>query len=52
MRDKYLDLLNQAKAATKVDIVDEKLRKGYEEANKQPAEGADSVQPPAAQPQQ
>lgn len=52
MRDKYLDLLNQAKAATKVDIVDEKLRKGYEEANKQPAEGVDSAQPPAAQPQQ
>jgi peptidyl-prolyl cis-trans isomerase C len=39
MRDKYLELLNQAKAATKVDIVDETLRKGYEDANKQPAPG-------------
>ena len=53
MRDKYLDLLNKAKAATKVDIVDENLRKGYEEANKQPQDqGADAAAPAPAQPQQ
>jgi len=50
MRDKYLELLNKAKAETKVDIMDETLRKGYEEANKQQAEGGE--QPPAEQPQQ
>jgi peptidyl-prolyl cis-trans isomerase C len=49
MRDKYLELLNQAKAATKVDIVDETLRKGYEDANKQPAPGE---APAPAAPQQ
>ncbi|WP_454852109.1 peptidylprolyl isomerase [Rhizobium binxianense] len=49
MRDKYLALLNQAKAATKVDIVDETLRKGYEDANKQPAPGEE---PAPAAPQQ
>lgn len=49
MRDKYLALLNQAKAATKVDIVDETLRKGYEDANKQAAAGEE---PAPAAPQQ
>ncbi|MEZ2131749.1 MULTISPECIES: peptidylprolyl isomerase [unclassified Sinorhizobium] len=58
MRDKYLDLLNKAKATSKVDIMDETLRKGYDEANKQPQPGeeAPAEQPaegaPAAQPQQ
>ena len=51
MRDKYLDLLNKAKDATKVDIVDESLRKGYDDANKQQLQGGDG-QPPAEQPQQ
>ena len=41
MRDKYLALLNQAKASAKVDIMDETLRKGYEDANKQPEPGAE-----------
>lgn len=48
MRDKYLELLAQAKQSSKVDVMDETLRKGYEEANKQPAPGDQ----PTAQPQQ
>ncbi len=48
MRDKYLALLNQAKASAKVEITDEALRKGYEDANKQPEPGA----APAPAPQQ
>jgi peptidyl-prolyl cis-trans isomerase C len=35
MRDKYLALIAKAKTEQKVEIVDEILRKGYEEANKQ-----------------
>ncbi len=35
IRDKYLDLLNKAKEGSKVEISDETLRKGYEEATKQ-----------------
>ena len=50
MRDKYLALLNQAKASAKVDIMDETLRKGYEDANKQPEPGAEPA--PASAPQQ
>lgn len=34
MRDKYLDLLAKAREAQGVEILDETLRKGYEEANK------------------
>ncbi len=34
MRDKYLELLAKAREAQGVEIVDETLRKGYEEANK------------------
>ena len=34
MRDKYLELLAKARDAQGVEIVDETLRKGYEEANK------------------
>jgi peptidyl-prolyl cis-trans isomerase C len=44
MRDKYLALLAKAKETSKVDIMDETLRKGYDDANKQQA--------PATQPQQ
>jgi len=36
MRDKYLELIAKAKADQKVEIVDETLRKGYEDVNKQP----------------
>jgi peptidyl-prolyl cis-trans isomerase C len=48
MRDKYLALLAAAKEKSKVDITDEALRKGYEDANKQPQPG----DAPTAQPQQ
>ncbi len=50
MRDKYLALLNDAKAKAKVEITDETLRKGYENANKQPEPGAEPVPAPAPQP--
>lgn len=36
LRDRYIELLEKAKADTKIEIVDEALRKGYDEANKQP----------------
>jgi hypothetical protein len=39
MRDKYLALLAAAKEKSKIDITDEALRKGYEDANKQPQPG-------------
>ncbi|OCJ11175.1 peptidylprolyl isomerase [Rhizobium sp. AC44/96] len=48
MRDKYLALLAAAKEKSKVDISDDTLRKGYEDANKQPQPG----DAPAEQPQQ
>ncbi|MDH4438776.1 MAG: peptidylprolyl isomerase [Rhizobium sp.] len=38
MRDKYLALIEKAKTEQTVEIVDEALRKGYEEANKQQAQ--------------
>jgi peptidyl-prolyl cis-trans isomerase C len=38
MRDKYLALIEKAKTEQKVEIVDETLRKGYEEANKPEAQ--------------
>ena len=37
MRDKYLALLTKRAKATKIDILDDNLKKGYEEINKQPA---------------
>jgi peptidyl-prolyl cis-trans isomerase C len=49
MRDKYLALLNDAKAKSKIDITDETLRKGYEDANKQPDPGAEPAPAPAPQ---
>jgi peptidyl-prolyl cis-trans isomerase C len=54
MRDKYLDLLNKAKAASKVEITDPALAKGYEDANKQPQPGdqPQDMQPQDAQPEQ
>jgi peptidyl-prolyl cis-trans isomerase C len=45
MRDKYLELLNKAKASAKIEITDETLRKGYDQANKQPEPGSDPVAP-------
>ncbi len=48
MRDKYLALLASAKEKSKIEITDEALRKGYDDANKQPQPGEE----PAAQPQQ
>mgnify|MGYP002775000688 CR=1 FL=1 len=35
MRDKYIALLSKAKADVKVDIVDENLKKGYDDISKQ-----------------
>lgn len=34
MRDKYLEIIEKAKADQKVEILDEALRKGYEDVNK------------------
>jgi peptidyl-prolyl cis-trans isomerase C len=36
MRDKYIELLKTSKAGAKIEITDEALKKGYDEANKQP----------------
>lgn len=35
MRDKYIEVIEAAKAAQKIEILDETLRKGYEEASKE-----------------
>jgi peptidyl-prolyl cis-trans isomerase C len=35
MRDKYLALLTKAKEGTKIDVLDENLKKGYEEISKE-----------------
>ena len=40
MRDKYLALISKAKAETKVEIMDEDLRKGYEDVSKEQPEEA------------
>lgn len=50
MRDKYLDLLNKAKQATKIQISDPALSKAYDDAQKQ--QDAPEGDAPAAQPQQ
>ncbi|NTF82481.1 peptidylprolyl isomerase [Rhizobium rhizogenes] len=53
MRDKYLELLNNAKQNTKVAISDPALSKAYEDAQKQQdAAPADDAIAPDAQPQQ
>lgn len=39
MRDKYLAVIEKAKGEEKVEILDEALRKGYEDANKAPEAG-------------
>ncbi|GAK70011.1 peptidylprolyl isomerase [Agrobacterium rubi] len=45
MRDKYVALIEKAKAEQKIDIPDEAMRKAYEEASKQQAEAP--AEPPA-----
>ncbi|MBB4009313.1 peptidylprolyl isomerase [Allorhizobium taibaishanense] len=45
MRDKYLALLEKAKTAEKVEVVDPSLKKGYEDISKQQAEPDAAVQP-------
>jgi peptidyl-prolyl cis-trans isomerase C len=42
MRDKYLDLLKQAKTASKVEISDPALAKAYADADKQQQAGGDA----------
>jgi peptidyl-prolyl cis-trans isomerase C len=49
MRDKYLALLASAKEKSKIDITDEALRKGYDDANKQPQPGDAPAAAPAQQ---
>ncbi|MCJ8520298.1 peptidyl-prolyl cis-trans isomerase C [Pseudorhizobium tarimense] len=49
MRDKYLSLIEQAKAEQEVEIMDEALRKGYEEVNKAPDADPAAGEAPAAQ---
>jgi len=49
MRDKYLALLTAAKEKSKIDITDEALRKGYDDANKQPQPGDAPAAAPAQQ---
>jgi peptidyl-prolyl cis-trans isomerase C len=51
MRDKYLELLAKAKAASKVEISDPALAKGYEDANKQQQPGAQPADAGELQPQ-
>ncbi|WJR69363.1 peptidylprolyl isomerase [Neorhizobium sp. CSC1952] len=53
MRDKYVALIDKAKAEQKVEIVDEALKKGYDEVNKmQDAAGGAEAPVPAAPAQQ
>jgi peptidyl-prolyl cis-trans isomerase C len=47
MRDKYVALIEKAKAEQKIDIPDEAMRKAYDEASKQQAEAP--AAPPAQQ---
>jgi len=53
MRDKYVALIDKAKADQKVEIMDEALKKGYDEVNKmQDAAGGAAAPAPAAPAQQ
>jgi len=49
MRDKYLALIEKAKAEQTVEIMDETLRKGYEDVNKAPDADPAAGEAPAAQ---
>jgi peptidyl-prolyl cis-trans isomerase C len=48
MRDKYVAILEKAKAEQKVEITDEALKKGYEEVGKMQDGAGDAVAPEAA----
>jgi peptidyl-prolyl cis-trans isomerase C len=50
MRDKYVAILEKAKAEQKVEITDEALKKGYEEVGKMQDGAADAAAPDAAAP--
>lgn len=45
MRDKYLELLEKAKAEAPIDITDAALKTAYDAVNKQEAEGAEEAAP-------
>ena len=49
MRDKYLAIIEKAKAEQKVEIMDEALRKGYEDVNKAQEAAPASGEQPATQ---
>ncbi len=49
MRDKYLALIEKAKAEQTVEIMDEALRKGYEDVNKAPEADPAAGEAPAPQ---
>ena len=49
MRDKYLALIEKAKAEQTVEIMDETLRKGYEDVNKTPEADPAAGEAPAPQ---
>ncbi len=49
MRDKYLALIEKAKAEQTVEIMDEALRKGYEDVNKAPEADPTAGEAPAPQ---
>lgn len=42
MRDKYVELINKAKAEQKVEILDEALKKGYDEVSKMQQDAGDA----------
>ncbi len=48
MRDKYVAILEKAKADQKIEITDEALKKGYEEVGKMQDGAADAAAPAAA----
>jgi len=48
MRDKYVAILEKAKADQKIEITDEALKKGYEEVGKMQDGAADATAPAAA----
>src|SRR5690606_32684378 len=49
MRDKYLEIIEKAKSEQAVEIVDETLRKGYEDVNKAPEADPAAGEEPAVQ---
>ncbi len=50
MRDKYVALIEKAKAEQKIEITDEALKKGYEEVGKMQDAGGDAGAPDGAAP--